>query len=155
MSNSNFEITNYSVDPVTQQITSLEVNGTPVSSSIDLEDNKAATINVSTYTQPVEVTPTEGKDGMKKATITLSNIPSGSVTLYAYNKNNPEQSGGGGEVDPADMIYATVSNLDEASYILSIDNYPSGDDEKIEAYIKKGSKGTGTFYRWPDYDITL
>ena len=42
-----------------------------------LENNKAATINVSTYTQPVEVTPSSGKDGMKKATITLSNIPSG------------------------------------------------------------------------------
>ena len=41
----------------------------------DLENNKTATINVSTYTEPVEVTPTSGKDGMKKATITLSNIP--------------------------------------------------------------------------------
>ena len=41
----------------------------------DLENNKAATINVSTYTEPVEITPTSGKDGMKKATITLSNIP--------------------------------------------------------------------------------
>ena len=52
--------------------------------SADLENNKAATINVSTYTQPVEVTPTSGKDGMKKATITLSNIPSGSGTLYCW-----------------------------------------------------------------------
>ena len=41
----------------------------------DLENNKAQTINVSTYTAPVEVTPTSGKDGMKKATITLSHIP--------------------------------------------------------------------------------
>ncbi len=41
----------------------------------DLENNKAQTINVSTYSAPVEVTPTSGKDGMKKATITLSNIP--------------------------------------------------------------------------------
>ena len=41
----------------------------------DLDNNKTATINVSTYTEPVEVTPSEGKDGMKKATITLSNIP--------------------------------------------------------------------------------
>ena len=50
--------------------------------SSDLENNKAATINVSTYTQPVEVTPTSGKDGMKKATITLSNIPSGIDGIY-------------------------------------------------------------------------
>ena len=46
-----------------------------VPSSAVLENNKAATINVSTYTEPVEVTPSEGKDGMKKATITLSHIP--------------------------------------------------------------------------------
>lgn len=41
----------------------------------DLENNKSVTINVSTYTDPVEVKPSSGKDGMKKATITLSNIP--------------------------------------------------------------------------------
>ena len=52
----------------------------------DLEDNKTATIDVSTYTEPVEIEPTEGKDGMKKVTITLSNIPSpsGSTTAYAW-----------------------------------------------------------------------
>ena len=62
----------------------------------DLENNKAKTINVSTYTEPVEVTPTAGKDGMKKATITLSNIPSpsGVTTLYAWahsEDGDPEQ----------------------------------------------------------------
>lgn len=41
----------------------------------DLDNNKTATINASTYTEPVEVLPTEGKDGMKIATITVSNIP--------------------------------------------------------------------------------
>lgn len=49
-----------------------------------LDNNKTATINVSTYTEPVEITPTSGKDGMKKATITLSNIPSGVGTLYCW-----------------------------------------------------------------------
>lgn len=49
---------------------SVEVEGTA-----DLEDNKAATIDVSAYTDPVEVTPTQGKDGMKKVTVTLDNIP--------------------------------------------------------------------------------
>lgn len=46
-----------------------------------VENNKAATIDVSTYSAPVEVTPTSGKTSMKKATVTLSNIPSGSGTL--------------------------------------------------------------------------
>ena len=42
-----------------------------------VENNKEATINVSTYTEPVEITPTSGKKSMKKATVTLSNIPVG------------------------------------------------------------------------------
>ena len=50
----------------------------------DLEDNKAATIDVSAYTDPVEITPTEGKDGMKKVTVSLSNIPAGANMLYAW-----------------------------------------------------------------------
>ena len=53
-------------------------------SSAKLDNNKAATIDVSTYTEPVVITPTSGKDGMKKATVTLSNIPSGVGTLYAW-----------------------------------------------------------------------
>lgn len=53
--------------------------------SADLEDNKTATIDVSTYTEPVEIEPTAGKDGMKKATVILSNIPSGGMNrLYAW-----------------------------------------------------------------------
>lgn len=54
----------------------------------DLEDNKTATIDVSTYTEPVEIEPTAGKDGMKKATVTLTNIPSGGgiLSLKCYKR---------------------------------------------------------------------
>ena len=53
-----------------------QVNFNTVSiAGADLDNNKTATINVSTYTEPVVVNPTSGKDGMKKATITLSHIP--------------------------------------------------------------------------------
>lgn len=55
-----------------------------IPSGADLENNKTATIDVSTYTEPVEIEPTEGKDGMKKATVTLSNIPAGSAMLYSW-----------------------------------------------------------------------
>ena len=60
------------------------------SSGADLEDNHETTIDVSEYTEPVEITPTVGKDGMKKATVTLSNIPSGgdSATLYCWVNNS-------------------------------------------------------------------
>lgn len=60
-----------------------------IPSGADLEDNKTATIDVSTYTEPVEIEPTEGKDGMKKATVTLSNIPSGGgATAYAWIRSD-------------------------------------------------------------------
>lgn len=75
MSNSNFEITDFTVDATSQELTSVKINNKSFGSNVSLEDNKAATIDASTYTAPVEVTPTSGKDGMKKATITLSNIP--------------------------------------------------------------------------------
>lgn len=41
----------------------------------DLEANHASSVNVEEYTQPIEITPAEGKDGMEKVTLTLTNIP--------------------------------------------------------------------------------
>lgn len=53
-----------------------------------VENNKTATINVSTYTQPVEITPTSGKTSMKKATVTLSNIPVGTGYDFTDDARN-------------------------------------------------------------------
>lgn len=39
-----------------------------------LENEKEVTIDVSTYTEPIEITPTSGKDGIKKIKITLTGI---------------------------------------------------------------------------------
>lgn len=64
-------------------------------SGAKLEDNKTATIDVSAYTDPVEITPTEGKDGMKKATVTLSNIPQAGATFYAWKHST-------------DVLYTTI-----------------------------------------------
>lgn len=58
----------------------------------NLEDNKEVTIDVSTYTEPVEIIPTSGKDGMRKATITLDNIPSPSGNTYTEH-GSPSMSG--------------------------------------------------------------
>lgn len=40
-----------------------------------IEETKEVTVDVSTYTEPIEITPTEGKDGIAKVILTLSNIP--------------------------------------------------------------------------------
>lgn len=62
----------------------------------DIEANKEATIDVSTYTEPVEITPTAGKDGMAKATVTLTNIPEEGVTvtskLYCFYSSSINKS---------------------------------------------------------------
>ncbi|MBO7735069.1 MAG: hypothetical protein J6S67_21075 [Methanobrevibacter sp.] len=46
-----------------------------IPSGADLEDNKTVTIDASTYTEAVEVEPSDDYDGMKKATVIVSNIP--------------------------------------------------------------------------------
>ena len=64
------------------------IDENPGSGGADLEDNHQTTINVSTYTEPVEVVPETGKDGMKKNTVILTNIPSGGGDkLYAWYNN--------------------------------------------------------------------
>lgn len=70
------------------EITAISINGTSQEiaggGSSDIEENKEATIDVSAYTEPVEIVPTEGKDGMAKCTVTLSNIPAAGGTAYAW-----------------------------------------------------------------------
>lgn len=47
----------------------------------DLEANHEVTIKADEYTQPVEITPTEGKDGMEKVTVTVTGIVKGLVAF--------------------------------------------------------------------------
>ena len=57
----------------------MKENGGVPSSGGDtkVSTNINATIDVSTYTEPVEIEPTEGYDATEKVTVTLTNIPSG------------------------------------------------------------------------------
>ena len=124
------------------KITEIALNGVDVPIGGDLEDNKAKTINVSTYTAPVEVTPTSGKDGMKKATITLSNIPSEVTKLYCWKQH-------------------AGSTLSNTLYTLSAtpstgDNYLESSDSSPLIELKELEEGTLTDYeRDSDGDITL
>ena len=71
-----YEITKIRVTPAGGKIEELEINGEAVDFGEDkVQDNKTATIDASTYTEPVEITPSSGKTSMKKATVTVSNIP--------------------------------------------------------------------------------
>ena len=55
-----------------------------VTVAVPLEGNKAETIDVEDYTNPVEITPTAGNDGMEKATVTLANL----TRLYVWKDSN-------------------------------------------------------------------
>lgn len=48
-----------------------------VTPKVSVQENKAVTVDVSEYTEPVEILPPEGKVAMEKVTLTLDNIPSG------------------------------------------------------------------------------
>ena len=48
---------------------------------IDLESNKAVSVNASTYTQAVEITPSDTYEAMEKVTLTLTGIIKGLVAF--------------------------------------------------------------------------
>jgi len=48
---------------------------------IDIETNKTATVNASTYTQAVEITPSDTYEAMEKVTLTLTGIIKGLVAF--------------------------------------------------------------------------
>lgn len=115
--------------------------------STDVENNKAATIDVSAYSAPVEITPTSGKTSMKKATITLSNIPSpsGVTTLYAwrYSLN-----------DYCYTFTSTPTTSDKALY--SADNTSVMELLTITEVTEEGiTVLSNVFARYSDGDISL
>ena len=50
----------------------------------DVQTNKASTIDVSAYTEPIVIKPDTDYESMKKNTVTLNNIPVAGATLYAW-----------------------------------------------------------------------
>jgi hypothetical protein len=107
----------------------------------DLEDNHETIIDVSTYTEPVEVTPTEGKDGMKKNTITLSNMPAVETTKQATIDVST--------YDPANkpVITPTAGKQSMAEVEITLNNIPSGGG--VTAYAWK----VGNRYNYYDFSV--
>lgn len=110
----------------------------------DVQTNKAATIDVSAYTEPIVVTPDTGYESMKKSTITLSNIPVAGITLRAWKNNT-------------DIVYTKTAQpttsdkaLVPASTGLSEAVIAAVADEFASITI-----GEDTYTRYSDGDITL
>lgn len=94
----------------------------------DLEANKATTIDVSQYSGAVEITPTSGNDAMKKATVTLSNIP--------VIESNKAQTIDVSEYTEAVEITPTSGKDGMAKATVTLSNIPAG--------------GVSTLYCWYD-----
>ena len=62
----------------------------------EIETNKAVTIDASAYTEPVVVKPTGDYDAMKKATVTVSNIPVSQTKTQSITTNTTT------EIEPDD-----------------------------------------------------
>lgn len=99
----------------------------------ELEANKEVSIDVSNYSEPVEITPSSGKDGMEKATITLTNISiggsgGGSATVYFGNGTNNYNSEGvfavfskkGSEYSIGETVTTTVIHYDNHNMNFSV-----------------------------------
>lgn len=175
-----YEITKIRVNPAGGEIEELYINHEKVDMGEEtLQDNKTATIDASTYTEPVEITPSSGKVAMKKATVTVSNIPvieankAASVDVSTYTEAV--------EVTPTEgkdgMAKATVTlsnipqmpDLDLLAYRYSMtatgeDTLTFFSDTNIllhvtpdtsvpcDGYIVSGSSGS---YSWEDSGLTV
>lgn len=146
----NYEITGIRVNPVGGSIEALEINHEEVSvGAASLQNNKEATIDVSTYTEPVEITPASGKDGMKKATITLSNIPSG-ADLEANKAATIDVSTYSTPVD----ITPTEGKDGMEKVTITLDNIPSGGSSTLYAWVADDPDSVLTSALWlADFDV--
>jgi len=150
------------------KITAISINGTSQEiaggGSSDIEENKEATIDVSAYTEPVEITPTAGKDGMKKVTVTLDNIPSGRVNAYCWGDNDikvytdfssaPNSAPGEDypilKVEDGLIEKTTWEDFGFTDYV-----YEKVDDSTIKLTSTDDPTDVLTFTRWSNNDFTL
>lgn len=123
------------------EIEELGINGqsVPLASDVSLEDNKEVSI---TSNGEVEITPSTGKDGMKKVTATVNVSGGGSNTLYAWGEYGNE-------------VYTTTATPTTANKAVYADSYMRVEDilEVGENTITVQDRDTLT--RYPDGDIQM
>lgn len=86
----------------------------------DVQTNKASTIDVSAYTEPVVIKPDTDYESMKKNTVTLSNIPK----LEANHEVTVDVST---YTEPIEIV-AEAGKDGMVKVTLTLSNIPSGDN---------------------------
>lgn len=119
----------------------------------DLEDNKEATIDASAYTEPVEITPTAGKDGMKKSTVTLSNIPQAGAKAYCWEVKKGDNIEDYLYLD-IDEVPESFDSIKQISYSALESKISVGAWSAPEGYTASGTAGEDNFSYTKDSDPT-
>ena len=123
------------------EIEQLGINGqsVPLASDVSLEDNKEVTI---TSNGEVEITPSTGKDGMKKVTATVNVSGGGINTLYAWRYDS-------------NVVYTITATPTTSNKVVYADNSmytyditEVGEDSITVQYL-------GTLTRSPEDDIQM
>lgn len=150
--NANLEITKATVQG--GEIKDLEINrqNVPLASSIKIETSKAVTIDASTYSSPVEVTPTAGKDAMEKVVVTLTNV-SAIPTFYAWGLNStPAYFSLSATPAAGDIVRTTANDTQTIGQDTAVISSVGTDDDGQYIIISIEGVGDYKYYRKSDYD---
>ena len=150
--NANLEVTKATVQD--GEINELEINRQNVPLASSIETSKAVTIDASTYSSPVEVTPTAGKDAMEKVVVTLTNI-SAPPSFFAWGMGSTPAYFSISETPEAGDIVHTVANdnqtiSNDTAVISSVGTDDTGPYIAIETELGQEFK----YYRKSSFDWT-
>ena len=109
--------------------------------SADLEANHQTTVKVDEYTQPIEITPESGKDGMEKVTLTLTDIPS-EADIEANKSATIDVST---YTEPVE-ITPTAGKDGMAKATVTLTNIPSGVGNQGYSVLAENGDSDGTIF---------
>ena len=116
----------------------------------NLESNHSVTIDASSYAAPVEIIPEQGKDGMEKATVSITNIPkepnlesNHNVTINASNYTDPVEIMPEQGKDGMEKATVSITNIPKETTVEPIKVYSWGYDSAITT-----TKELGPVKRW-------
>ena len=115
----------------------------------DVQTNKASTIDVSAYTEPVVITPDTDYESMKKNTVTLNNIPSvkteEDLSVTENGEYTPEEGKTFGKVTVAVPVGATKLYAWKGAnenYVYTARENPEEGDKVISIMTSPGDRLT-------------
>ncbi|MBO7734940.1 MAG: hypothetical protein J6S67_20430 [Methanobrevibacter sp.] len=152
--NANLEVTKATVQG--GEIKDLEINrqNVPLASSVKIEAEKDVTIDASTYSSPVEVTPTAGKNAMAKVVVTLTNV-SAIPTFFAWGMNStPAYFSISENLSAGDIVHTIADDTQTISSDTAVISSVGTDDTGPYIAIENGMGQEFKYYRKSSFDWT-